>query len=247
MLRHVTLVVIVSFCAGLGLAGLAAASPTIGHYESGTLSDPPSYSGEVQNGRFTEGMVGFLPAVGDELHAASWLLAPAMQWEITGVKVSAISAPLWNITLPSGDTTVGYRIDYTGGVMNLKKGGPWDADGADYLVDVDHYTVTLQLWFDSSAAFVSGTSVIEVEGTFQAYPTHKLAFGSASGVYRGMGTILDKPPDYILNGYPSFPAGFVGGAWGFVNNIQFDITPEPATLSLLALGGLAMVARRRRR
>ena len=237
MLRHIGRLAIVSFCAGLGLASLAAASPIVGHYESGTLG------GTVLDGRVTEGLVGFPPAVGDELHAASWNgLGLAMQWEITGVKVSAISAPLWNITLPSGDTTVGYRIDYTGGVMNLKTGGPWDADGADYLVDVDHYTVTLQLWFDSSAAFVSGTSTIEVEGSFQAYPTHQLVFGSASGVYRGMGTILDKPPDYI---YPSFPAGFVGGAWGIVNNMQFDITPEPATLSLLALGGVAMVARRR--
>ena len=237
MFRHVMLVVAVSFCAGLGLASLAAASPIVGHYESGTLG------GTVFDGRATEGfsVVGFPPAVGDELHAASWNgLALATQWEITGVKVSAISAPLWNITLPSGDTTVGYRIDYTGGVMNLKTGGPWDADSADYLVDVDHYSVTLQLWFDSSAAFVSGTSTIEVEGTFQAYPTHKLVFGSASGVYRGMGTILDKPTDY-----PSFPAGYVVGTWGIVNNMQFDITPEPATLSLLALGGLAMVARRR--
>ena len=237
MFRHVTLWVIVSFCAGLGLAGLAGASPIVGHYESGTLG------GTVLDGRVTEGLAGFPPAVGDELHAASWNgTTLGTQWEITGVKVSAIPAPLWNITLPSGDTTVGFRIDYTGGVMNLKTGGPWDADGVDYLVDVDHYSVTLQLWFDSSAALVSGTSVIEVEGTFQApYPTHKLEFGSASGVYRGMSPSI-KPADY-----PSFPAGFAGGAWGIVNNMQFDITPEPATLSLLALGGLAMVARRRRR
>ena len=237
MLRYVTLWVIVSFCAGLGLASLAAAAPKVGHYESGTLG------GAVLDGRVTEGLTGFPPAAGDELHAASWNGAVlGTQWEITGVEVSAISAPLWDVTLPTGDRTVGYRIDYTGGVMNLKAGGPWDADGADYLVNVDHYSVTLQLWFDSSAAFVSGTSTIEVEGSFQTYPTHELVFGSASGVYRGMGTILDKPIDY-----PSFPAGFVVGAWGIVNNMQFDITPEPATLSLLALGGLAMVARRRRR
>jgi len=236
MFRHVTLVVIVSFCAVLGLAGLAIASPKAGHYESGTLG------GTVLDGRVTEGLVGFPPAVGDELHAASWNgTTLATQWEITGVKVSAISAPLWNITLPSGDTTVGYRIDYTGGVMNLKTGGPWDADSVDYLVNVDHYSVTLQLWFNSSAAFVSGTSVIEVEGTFQAYPAHKLVFGSASGVYRGMGLAGSKPADY-----PSFPAGFFGGAWGIVNNMQFDITPEPATLAMLALGGVAMLARRRR-
>jgi hypothetical protein len=236
MFRHVMLVVAVSFCAVLGLASLAIASPIVNHYESGTLG------GTVLDGRVTEGLTGLLPAVGDELHAASWNgAALATQWEITGVKVSAISAPLWNITLPTGDTTVGYRIDYTGGVMNLKTGGPWDADGADYLVNVDHYTVTLQLWFNSSAAFVSGTSVIEVEGSFQAYPTHKLVFGSASGVFRGMSP-TSKPAEY-----PSFPAGYVVGTWGIVNNMQFDITPEPATLSLLALGGLAMVARRRRR
>ena len=237
MLRHVTLVVAVSFCAGLGLAGLAGASPIVGHYESGTLG------GTVLDGRVTEGLVGYPPAVGDELHGASWNgTTLATQWEVTGVEVSAISAPLWDVTLPTGDRTVGYRIDYTGGVMNLKTGGPWDADGVDYLVDVDHYSVTLQLWFDSSPALVSGTSVIEVEGSFQAFPTHKLVLGSASGVYRGMGLAGSKPADY-----PSFPAGFVGGAWGIVNNMQFDITPEPATLSLLAIGGLAMVVRRRRR
>jgi hypothetical protein len=236
MFRHVMLVVAVSLCAGLGLASLAAASPISVHYESGTLG------GTVLDGRVTEGLVGFPPAVGDELHAASWNgTALATQWEITGVKVGAISAPLWDVTLPTGDRTVGYRIDYTGGVMNLKKGGPWDADSMDYLVNVDHYSVTLQLWFNSSAAFVSGTSVIEVEGSFQAYPAHKLVFGSASGVYRGMSP-SSKPSDY-----PSFPAPFVGGAWGIVNNMQFDITPEPATLSLLALGGLAMLVRRRRR
>ena len=235
MFRHVMLVVAVSCCAVLGLAGLAIASPKVGHYESGTLG------GTVLDGRVTEGLTGFLPAAGDELHAASWNgAALGTQWEITGVKVGAISAPLWDVTLPTGDRTVGYRIDYTGGVMNLKTGGPWDAGGADYLVNVDHYSVTLQLWFNSSAAFVSGTSVIEVEGSFPAYLTHKLVFGSASGVYRGMGTILDKPADY-----PTFPAPFVGGAWGIVNNMQFDIAPEPATLSLLALGGVTMLARRR--
>ena len=218
-----------------GMAGEAVASPTTGHYESGTLG------GAVFDGRVTEGMVGFPPAVGDELHAASWNgLALATQWEITGVEVSAVSAPLWNITLPSGDTTVGYRIDYTGGVMNLKTGGPWDADAVDYLVDVDHYTATIQLWFDSSAALVSATSVIEVEGSFQAYPQYQLVFGSASGVYRGMSP-TSKPAEY-----PSFPTGFSVGTWGIVNNMQFDITPEPATIGLMAIGGLALALRRRR-
>jgi len=238
MLRHVTLWVIVSFCAGLGLASLAAASPKVGHYESGTLG------GAVLDGRVTEGLTGISPAVGDELHAASWdgtTKTLATQWEITGVKVSAIPTLLWTVPLSTG-TASSYRIDYTGGVMNLKTGGPWDADVADYLVDVDHYSVTLTLLFDSSAKLVSGTSVIEVEGTFQAYPTHKLVFGLASGVYRGMGLAGSKPAEY-----PSLPAGFAGGTWGIVNNMQFDITPEPATLSLLALGGMAMVVRRRRR
>jgi len=233
MLRHVTLWVIVSFCAGLGLAGLAVASPTTGHYESGTLG------GTVLDGRVTEGLTGISPAVGDELHAASWNGAAfGTQWEITGVKLSAIPTLLWTIPLSTG-TASSYRSNYAGGVMNLKKGGPWDADGVDYLVNVDHYSVTLTLLFDSSAKLVSGTSVIEVEGTFQAYPTHKLEFGLASGVYRGMSP-TSKPAEY-----PSFPTGFSVGAWGIVNNMQFDITPEPATLSLLALGGLAMLARRR--
>jgi len=233
MFRHVMLVVSVSFCAVLGLAGLAIASPKAGHYESGTLG------GAVLDGRVTEGLTGISPAVGDELHAASWNgAALATQWEITGVKLSAIPTLLWTIPLSTG-TASSYRSNYAGGVMNLKKGGPWDADGADYLVDVDHYSVTLTLLFDSSAAFVSGTSVIEVEGTFQAYPTHKLVFGLASGVYRGMSP-TSKPAEY-----PSFPTGFSVGAWGIVNNMQFDITPEPATLSLLALGGMAMLARRR--
>ena len=217
-----------------GMAGEAVASPTLGHYESGTLG------GTVLDGRVTEGMVGFPPAVGDELHAASWNGATlATQWEITGVKVSAVSA-LGVENLSNGHQIVRYLIDYADGVMNLKAGGPWDADGADYLVDVDHYSVTLTLWFDSSAKFVSGTSVIEVEGSFQTYPTYKLEFGLASGVYRGMSP-TSKPADY-----PSFPTGFSVGTWGIVNNMQFDITPEPATLTLLTIGGLALVLRRRR-
>jgi hypothetical protein len=236
MFRHVMLVVSVSFCAGLGLASLAAASPKVGHYESGTLGGP------VLDGRVTEGMTGVLPAVGDELHAASWNgAALGTQWEITGVKMSAIPALLWTIPLSTG-TASSYRIDYAGGVMNLKTGGPWDADGADYLVNVDHYSITLTLFFDSSANLVSGTSVIEVEGSFQAYPTHKLVFGSASGVYRGMGLAGSKPADY-----PSFPAGFAGGTWGIVNNMQFNITPEPATMAMLVLGGVGVFLRRKRK
>lgn len=48
--------------------------------------------------------------------------------------------------------------------------------------------------------------------------------------------------------YPEFlPSQYSGaGQWGIAQKIRMEITPEPATLGLVAIGGVMMVLRRRR-
>ncbi|MBW7905825.1 MAG: PEP-CTERM sorting domain-containing protein [Phycisphaerae bacterium] len=50
---------------------------------------------------------------------------------------------------------------------------------------------------------------------------------------------LTQPTDVVIN------VGVWNGAWGGFNGFQIVQVPEPATLGLLAMGGLAMIRRRR--
>jgi hypothetical protein len=47
-----------------------------------------------------------------------------------------------------------------------------------------------------------------------------------------------------LGGAPSAVGSAAGGYWAYIDSITITTVPEPVTLTLLAMGGLAMARRR---
>lgn len=228
---------IMTAAAVLLISSALSAAPIVGHYESASLE------GSVLDGRSSDGFAGgFPPNPGDENQAASWDGSTlGTQWELTGAVLDTITL-VYDIPLSSGARTVGYDISYVDAVLTLTDGGPWDGDAGtvDYTANLTEYSMLLQIWYDSNDVITEATASISFEGDFASFGGYRITDGSASGVLRGMGTT--PPADY-----PVWDSQFPAGAWGVVNNIRFDIVPEPATLALLGFGAVAVLGRRKNR
>jgi len=196
-------------------------------------------SADMLGGRWSESYdaVGNGPSlVGNTLQASSWDgVALGDEWELTGATLAS------DISFPPqvfGDTQIlSYLSTYDGGTLTLKATGSWNPGGdPDYTVILENFTQSTTV-VSYLGEVLQVTSTISMQGDIPAYPGYEMNYLAAVGTIVGEGAV--PPP-----GYPSIAAA--NGQWGDVNSVKMQIVPEPATMSLLALGGLALIRRRNR-
>ena len=86
---------------------------------------------------------------------------------------------------------------------------------------------------------VASTTIVDTRGTFVDHPGYALSFLVAVAIPFGEGSVLPA-------GYPTWlPETATSGAYGVAQKIRLEIIPEPATMSLVGLGLVAMIVRRR--
>mgnify|MGYP006279058833 CR=1 FL=1 len=224
-----------AFVAGL-LCSAAPAAPIIGEYAS------PTTGNDMLNGRWSESWLGGQEgAIGNTINAASWDEANlGTEWEMFGMSIAA-SPTVDDNRDANGNGTVTYRTSYDGGQMLLKDTGAWwgGGSGSEYVVDLGGYEhTTVKVYVEGQE--VAATTTIYSHGVFQGYGgIYEVSFVTAVAVPDGSGPLAPDYPEYL-------PAGETTGAYGHVQKIRMEIIPEPATMGLLAMGGLALLRRRRR-
>jgi len=224
------------------IAGSLQAAPIPGPYKSNDLG------GWIEQGRYAESYAGGgALQVDDVINVASWDgLALGGQWLISGPVIESVD----DEGIQPGDVHE-YVVSYDANdaTMLLKNTGPWwnddDSPGmTQYVVDITGYRHTVHV--DQLGGV---ESFMHVRGTFPEFTVgldvYTIEFFMATAVREGEGT--DPPvdyPEYLPQGYQE------DGHWGRVQQIQtvimYELIPEPATLGLLALGGVLTLARRRR-
>lgn len=216
---------------------VVSASPITGMFNS------PDAGSDFYSGRWSESFAGgYRGAIGNVIHAASWSgTALAGQWELSGLVLSATPTLIQDtVNLTTGNGMRTYLTTYSGGTLSLMDTGPWwntGDGGTTYVVDVDTYeNTTVQVIQNWNVTTFRTTAYMS--GTFHDYSPYLLTFAIGSALPLGSGTSI--PSDY-----PAF-VGDDNGDWGAVQKITMEIVPEPATLSLLALGGLTILRRRNR-
>lgn len=211
----------------LATISIAQANPITGDYQGpGMLS-----------GRWSESYIGGGQSEpNNEIRAGSWDGATlGGQWLLSGAILSTDTLES-NQTFPYGLQVLQYYSTYTGGTLTLES-GLWTAGGdGNYTVDLTNFSLsTIVVLVGGVVKSVTGT--ITMQGTFPAYSGYAVDYLLAVTDIVGEGSSAPA-------GYPSLSAA--QGQWGGAQGVQMRIVPEPGTLCLLALGGLALMRRRRR-
>jgi len=224
----------------LVLGSSAGAAPILGVYQSDDMD-----GGTFLTGRWSEGYVAGDPDhVGNGAHSGSWDSGASTlysQWELAGPTLAGTTTDDYRV---GGNGVVIYfrTFDTSSASLTLKAfaGSLWTGLGdSDYTVDLNYYTQTVMVLYRNGLP-VFANSLETFHGDFVGYAGYELS-GQASGAFVGQG--VGSPP---LN-YPAWiPGTVVSGAWGDVGLIQFDVTPEPATLALVGVGLAAIWSRRRK-
>ena len=246
-----------AIAAALLIAGPAQAAPIVGVFESHELG------GYIFDGRWSESFpdAGQWGEPNSTINAASWDgIELGSQWVMSGQYIEEADDHQLLTDEKVGALRIRkYLTEYTGGELHLKKivsADPdermwWNqADGGDeYVINIDYYSQSTQITtipiLDDQE--VGCYSLITLTGTFADHPDYQLRFMLAVAVKLDEGPGPDANyPDYLVpDGYDGVPMNM--GQWGIAQKIRMEITPEPATVGLLALGGLVILARRRSR
>ena len=235
-------------CATTAVVLLAAfavghAAPLVNVYTSTDVG------GLIIDGRWSESHFGGEGQIGNTVHAASWdTIALATQWLVEGPAINAAPILLDDTVNANGDGMRIYKTTYASGTLRLMSTGPWwdaanDGPSGMYVADIASYThITTKHFLGGAEVLAATTTEVSLTGDFAAYPGREISLAVAVARPEGQGA---SPPAK----YPVFlPTGTAtSGAWGVAQKATVVITPEPATLSLVALGGALALLRRRRK
>jgi len=233
-----TSVVALLFVLGAWATPRAVAAPVVNVFKSDDMDVNPLL--EFLTGRYSEGFSGNPLGIGNGAHAGSWDgVNLYTEWELSGPIVLPTPTIIDNRVGGSGTVIALRSFDVSAATLVLKAGGPWDGGDGDYTINLDFYEQQVTALYENGT-MVFAESTESFTGDFVGHVGYRLA-GMASGALVGQGAPLPA-------NFPSWvPGGSVTGSWGEVGLIQFQITPEPASLLLVGagLGGLWLTRRRR--
>ncbi|MFW5839874.1 MAG: PEP-CTERM sorting domain-containing protein, partial [Planctomycetota bacterium] len=207
---------------------LSVAAPIVGTYETP----------DVLDGRWTLASDdATVDPVGDLLDAQSYDGADlGTQWVLSGAVVDSDSVIDMD-DLGDGTMRQVFKTVYTGGTLSLKSGIWTEAGDGDYAVDLTTFIQTTEV-FMVDGEVLTATGQITAIGDFTDHAGYQLRYLNGISTFEGSSEVAPV-------GYPSY-LGAEGGIYGTVSDIKLEIVPEPATMSLLGLGGLLVLRRRRR-
>ena len=235
-------------------------------YEDGTLGDPPAETDpQVGTWDTTDAQSSFTISDADPKYGSQYLHVVTARDHLrsshfgasTGdtVKFEFAVRPVTEWTLmglkdirPEGEFQGGHlgNLVFTGDPPYAWAGAGWDMPGAIFIQNEEGYSVENgMIWTDSGLVVgewneIVATNVVgsrTLTMSVNGGPTHDFTLLNQGPYYVGDPTYEHTVGNLEWFDMPTTGGSSVGG---------FDAIPEPATLSLLAVAGLAMIRRRMR-